>query len=137
MQKKIANTGYGNVHTIRRAYPTLAIEEPEVSLHPCWQSMLADILVDANKSGIHFIVETHSEYLIRRTQAMVANFKTRKEYQEKPFVVYYIERNGEAYDLDYTISGRFAKSFGPGFFDEASRSSVEILKRERRMQDEG
>ena len=137
MQKKIANTGYGNVHTVRHAYPTLAIEEPEVSLHPCWQSMLADILVDANKSGIHFIVETHSEYLIRRTQAMVANFKTRKEFQEKPFVVYYIERNGEAYDLDYTMSGRFAKSFGPGFFDEASRSSVEILKRERRMQDEG
>lgn len=136
MQKKIANTGYGNVHTVRHAYPTLAIEEPEVSLHPCWQSMLADILVDANKSGIHFIVETHSEYLIRRTQAMVANFKTRKEFQQKPFVVYYIERNGEAYDLDYTISGRFAKSFGPGFFDEASRSSVEILKRERRMQDE-
>lgn len=136
MQKKIANTGYGNVHTVCHAYPTLAIEEPEVSLHPCWQSMLADVFVDANKSGIHFIVETHSEYLIRRTQAMVANFKTHKEFKEKPFVVYYIERNGEAYDLDYTISGRFANSFGPGFFDEASRSSVEILKRERRMQDE-
>ena len=117
-------------------HPTLAIEEPEVSLHPCWQSMLAEIFVDASKHGVHFIVETHSEYLIRKTQAMVANYKTRKEFEERPFVVYYIERNGDAYDLEYTETGRFAKSFGPGFLDEASRSSVEILKRERRMKDE-
>lgn len=136
MQKKISTTGFGNVYTVCVDYPTLAIEEPEVSLHPCWQSMITEILVDANNEGIHFIVETHSEYLIRKTQAIIANYKTKKEFDEKPFVVYYIERSGVSYDLEYTESGRFAKSFGPGFFDEASRSSVEILKRERRMKDE-
>jgi hypothetical protein len=51
-------------------------------------------------------------------------------------VVYYVGENGNAYDLEYTETGRFAQSFGPGFFDEASRSSVEVLKRERRMKDE-
>lgn len=136
MQKKIANTGYGNVYTVCHDYPTLAIEEPEVSLHPCWQSKITEIFVDATKIGIHFIVETHSEYLIRKTQAIVANYKTHKEFLEKPFVVYYIERSGESYNLEYTESGRFSKSFGPGFFDEASRSNVEVLKRERRMKDE-
>ena len=136
MLKKISRTGYCNDFTVCIDHPTLAIEEPEVSLHPCWQSKLAEIFVDASKHGVHFIVETHSEYLIRKTQAMVANYKTRKEFEEMPFVVYYIERNGDAYDLEYTETGRFAKSFGPGFLDEASRSSVEILKRERRMKDE-
>ena len=122
--------------TICIDYSTLAIEEPEVSLHPCWQSKLAEIFVDANKKGVHFIVETHSEYLIRKTQAIVANYKTQEEFESLPFVVYYLEQGGTAYDLEYTDTGRFAKSFGPGFLDEASRSSVEILKRERRMKDE-
>ena len=123
-------------YTVCIDYSTLAIEEPEVSLHPNWQSKLAEIFVDANKKGVHFIVETHSEYLIRKTQAMVANYKTKEEFDRMPFVVYYIEQGGTAYDLEYTNTGRFAKSFGPGFLDEASRSSVEILKRERRMKDE-
>lgn len=112
---------------------TMAIEEPEVSLHPSMQSSLADIFVDAYKSyGLHFIIETHSEYFIRRTQAMVAQYKSKEEFENKPFSVYYIENGGHAYDLEYTESGRFAKSFGTGFFDDASKSSLEILKRERR-----
>jgi hypothetical protein len=44
----------------------------------------------------------------------------------------YIGSNGSAYDLEYLETGRFNRSFGPGFFDEATRSCVEILKRERR-----
>jgi hypothetical protein len=67
---------------------------------------------------------------------MVANYKTKEEFKRMPFVVYYIKQGGTAYDLEYTDTGRFAKSFGPGFLDEASRSSVEIIKRERRMRDE-
>lgn len=113
--------------------PTLAIEEPEVSLHPSMQSMLADVFYDAYLNyGIHFIIETHSEYLIRRTQAIVAGYKTSEEFDNNPFSVYYIDKGGNAYDLVYKESGRFENSFGKGFFDEASRSSLEILKRERR-----
>lgn len=136
MQTEIRAAVCPSDYTVCIAYSTLAIEEPEVSLHPNWQSKLAEIFVDANKKGVHFIVETHSEYLIRKTQAIVANYKTKEEFDRMPFVVYYIEQGGTAYDLEYTNTGRFAKSFGPGFLDEASRSSVEILKRERRMKDE-
>jgi hypothetical protein len=136
MQTEIRAAVCPSDYTVCIAYSTLAIEEPEVSLHPSWQSKLAEIFVDANKNGVHFIVETHSEYLIRKTQAIVANYKTKEEFDRMPFVVYYIEQGGTAYDLEYTNTGRFAKSFGPGFLDEASRSSVEILKRERRMKDE-
>lgn len=116
-----------------RKVPTLALEEPEVSLHPSMQSKLADILIDAYEShGVHFIVETHSEYLIRRTQAVVANYKNKEQFNKKPFSVVYIGPKGSAYDLEYLETGRFNRSFGPGFFDEATRSCVEILKRERR-----
>jgi hypothetical protein len=117
----------------KRIIPTLSLEEPEVSLHPSLQSKLADIFLDAYKNyGIHFIIETHSEYLIRRTQAFVANYKSQEEFQNNPFSVIYVGQNGSAYDLEYLETGRFNRSFGPGFFDEATRSCVEILKRERR-----
>lgn len=117
--------------------PTLAIEEPEVSLHPSLQSQLTDIFYDAYASyGIEFIVETHSEYLIRRSQAIVANMKSREDFENRPFAVYYVDKGGNAYELNYQESGRFENSFGPGFFDEASRSSIQILKREKRMRHE-
>ena len=116
-----------------RMIPTIALEEPEVSLHPSLQSKMADIFLDAYEShGIHFIVETHSEYLIRKTQAVVANYRTKEQFDKKPFSVVYIGVNGNAYDLEYLETGRFNRSFGPGFFDEATRSCVEILKNEKR-----
>ena len=116
---------------------TLSIEEPEVSLHPSLQSQLTDIFYDAYKSyGIEFVVETHSEYLIRRSQAIIAKMSTKDEFENRPFAVYYIDRGGHSYELVYQESGRFENSFGPGFFDEASRSSLEILKREKRMSNE-
>lgn len=116
------------------ASPTISLEEPEVSLHPSMQSRLADIFYDAYKNyGIHFIIETHSEYLIRRTQAIVSKYKSEKEHADSPFSVYYIDKGGKSYQLKYTESGRFDRPFGKGFFDEASRSSIEILKKEKKM----
>lgn len=102
----------------------IMIEEPEVSLHPRIQSLLADILKDAatNYGGdIQFIVETHSEYLVRKMQAIVSGF-TKEQFENNPFAVYYFEPDGEVVDLEFLESGRFKRSFGPGFFDEASRS---------------
>lgn len=117
---------------------TLCLEEPEISLHPSFQSKLADIFRDAHQRyGLDFIIETHSEYLIRSSQAMVAReCETGEDLEKFPFVVYYINENGDAWDLEYSLSGRFKKSFGEGFFDEANRSNIEILMKERRMRDE-
>ena len=54
-------------------YVTLAIEEPENHLHPRYQALLAEMFADAYKNyGIHFIVETHSEYMVRKLQTLVA-----------------------------------------------------------------
>ncbi len=118
---------------------TLILEEPEANLHPAFQTKLAYILYDAHKRShglLSFIVETHSEYLIRATQAIVANtVEETSQLKDIPFVVYYIEKDGLAYDMEYQVSGRFKKPFGTGFFDEAGKSSLEIIRKERRMAD--
>ena len=49
------------------------IEEPEANLHPKFQSLLADMFIDATKTfNIQFIIETHSEYFIRKMQYLTA-----------------------------------------------------------------
>ena len=116
---------------------TLCLEEPESGLHPDFQSKLADIFYDAyQEHAMHFIIETHSEYLIRAFQAIVARtVDSQKELENLPFIVHYVDKGGQTYDLEFTESGRFNRNFGPGFFDEAGRLCVEILRKEKRMKD--
>jgi predicted ATP-dependent endonuclease of OLD family len=49
------------------------IEEPEIFLHPGFQASLADMFIEAlNNFNMQLIVETHSEYLIKRLQRRVS-----------------------------------------------------------------
>ena len=109
----------------------IAVEEPEVHLHPKYQSMLAEMFVEAyQKYNIHFIIETHSEYLIRKLQVMVAD----KENALSPNDVSlnYVEKdeNGTSHNRQIKIlkDGRLSEPFGPGFFDEATGLSMHLLK---------
>lgn len=113
----------------------IIIEEPEQNLHPRLQSKLADLFAAvAEDESYKFLVETHSEYLIRRTQVLVAEMNLSEEELEKqnPFKVYYFPAEDLPYDMKYTTSGRFDNSFGEGFFDEASSSALTISRIERR-----
>ena len=113
----------------------IIIEEPEQNLHPRLQSKLADLFAAvAVDESYNFLVETHSEYLIRRTQVLVAEMNLSEEELEKqnPFKVYYFPAEDLPYDMKYTTSGRFDNSFGEGFFDEASSSALTISRIERR-----
>lgn len=111
----------------------IIVEEPEVHLHPRLQSKLADMFRDATKYGARFIIETHSEYLVRRSQALVAEMGLDEEglKTNNPFKVYYFPEKGVPYDMEYLPSGRFAKKFGEGFFDESAKWHMEILKNEK------
>jgi predicted ATP-dependent endonuclease of OLD family len=113
----------------------IVIEEPEQNLHPRLQSKLADLLAEVAKDESYkFLIETHSEYLIRRTQAIVAQLGATDNQELKmqnPFKVYYFPEEGVPYDMEYTLSGRFGKKFGEGFFDESAKWHLEVLRREK------
>lgn len=114
----------------------IIIEEPEQNLHPRLQSKLADLISEvAMDNSYKFLIETHSEYLIRRTQVLVAEMNIENEEElekQNPFKVYYFPANGAPYDMRYLPTGRFENKFGEGFFDEASSAALTISKLERR-----
>ncbi len=111
---------------------TLLVEEPETNLHPKWQSLLAEMFVEANNSfNIQFVIETHSEYIIRKLQTLVANNKIEGE-KIKIFYVRHpqdisqdkkqisninIQPDGS---IDYQI-------FDGGFFDENYNLELSLL----------
>ncbi len=108
---------------------TVVIEEPEQNLHPDAQSKLATLLYEVNdKFGIKFIVETHSEYMIRRCQIIAA--KALKDGKINPFRVYYFQHNDVPYDMGFQKNGKFIESFGPGFLDVADNAAIELFELE-------
>lgn len=51
----------------------VVLEQPEIHLHPSVQAGLADALIDAvKKRGVQILLESHSEYLLRRIQRRIA-----------------------------------------------------------------
>ncbi len=110
---------------------TIYVEEPEVHLHPKYQSLLADMFVEAyQKYNIHFIIETHSEYLIRKLQVLVAD----KENNLTPNDVSlnYVDKDENGISTNRKIEiledGRLSEPFGPGFFDEADSLAMDLMK---------
>ena len=118
-------------------YPTIIIEEPEQNLHPALQSKLADLFSELTRRfSFRFIIETHSEYLVRRSQVLMADPTQAIWYHEgieevedmeHPFKVYYFPNNGNPYDMKYREDGCFAEEFGTGFFDEASNQAFKLF----------
>lgn len=114
----------------------LLIEEPETNLHPKWQSLLAKMFVDANKLyNIQLVIETHSEYLIRKFQTLTAQGKinskdvkifylrgTQKIKEDrKQLETIFIESDGT---IDYNL-------FDGGFFDESEKLEFSLLNIQR------
>ena len=114
----------------------LIIEEPEINLHPNRQSLLADLMLDLfNTFGIQVIVETHSEYLVRKMQVIAAQEIERGNYTTDEIndniKVVYFPVNKDPYPMDFDDYGYFIRDFDSGFFDEAGRSYRELVRMER------
>ena len=118
-----------------RNYPrTLVFEEPEANLYPAWQSQLADMFADAKKQlGLHFLIETHSAYLIKKLRYLVAKGKIDKS----DIIIYYIDNwdkktgcNGIPRLKEILINddGTFTGEFGRGFFDESDSNLFNLRK---------
>ena len=96
---------------------TIAIEEPEIHLHPSYQSKLAEMFVEAySKYNIHFIIETHSEYLIRKLQTLAARKRIAKDTISLNYVFssgdYVSPSESKVKNLPLNEDGSLADSFG-------------------------
>ena len=126
-------------HIDKYEFSTIAIEEPEIHLHPRFQSMLADMIVEAYKKyNVHFIVETHSEYLIRKLQVLVAgnSDELNKQINKEDVSILYIYSPKDVAEkgapqvkrIGIGEDGRLDSPFGPGFFDEADNLAMDLLR---------
>ena len=106
------------------------IEEPESNLHPDFQSKLADLFVWAiNKKNCRIILETHSEYLVRKLQVLVA----RGDICKEKAALYYFntaveDEKDKVVKINFDDDGSLSKPFGQGFFDESSQWRLELLR---------
>ena len=130
---QIALTGIDVKKATEDVFPKIYTEEPETNLHPALQSKLADMFVEANELfKIQFLIETHSEYLIRKFQYLTASNKS----QLKPegtalYYFYHPDRvpSGEPQVKKINIleDGSLSDDFGRGFFDEADNIAMDIF----------
>jgi len=112
--------------------PTYIIEEPETGLHPAFQSKMAEMLVDIQKTfNVNLIVETHSEYLIRKLQYLTATEKL----NPGDAAIYYFNNPKKIPDREEQIkkitiekNGSLTDNFGPGFIDEGTNLKFELLR---------
>lgn len=112
----------------------LMIEEAESNLHPLLQSKLAEMFFEAHTLfKIQFLLETHSEYLIRKYQVLIAsnaNVSGRSITQDD-ILIYYVDRidnNNEIKKISIEADGALSDRFGEGFFDEADHQAMELFK---------
>lgn len=115
------------VAVLTQKNPILAIEQPELHIHPALQVELADLFIDAankNPEAI-YLIETHSEHFILRLLRRIRNASRSKEnklvLQPEHLNIYYID-NEEALTSIKKITvnekGRFNEKWPKGFFEE-------------------
>jgi predicted ATPase len=108
----------------------LILEELESNLHPAIQSKLADMLIDAHKKfHINFIVETHSEYFIRKLKYLTA-IKSQGITTNESIIYYFNEPNHRQMVKTIRIlqDGTLDDDFGTGFFDETDKLAMSLYK---------
>lgn len=103
----------------------VAIEQPEVHIHPRIQIELGDLLTQSSTQG-SFLVETHSEHLILRILRRVRETTNGENIQDKKLnssdvsVVYLhpTEEGAKVIHYEVTPEGDFTKDWPQGFFEE-------------------
>jgi hypothetical protein len=109
----------------------IILEEPESNLHPCLQSKLANMIVEIHRlTNVNIIIETHSEYLIRKLQYLVAT----EEIEPSKISINYFsleKKRGKQFIQNKPISidnqGILSDEFGSGFYDEANNLSIDLF----------
>jgi len=110
------------IHPYRRkgmeTKPIIALEEPEVNLHPRLQIDLASFVANfSNKRD--FIIETHSELMMRKIQQLIRDKESNLTYEDVK--VYCVRKNQEGHYVDeirIDSNGKFLDEWPHGYFNE-------------------
>ncbi|MFZ1642477.1 MAG: DUF3696 domain-containing protein [Candidatus Contendobacter sp.] len=107
----------------------VAIEQPELHVHPAVQVQLGDLFITQSSKHKFFIIETHSEHLLLRLLRRIretAEWQAPEEVKILPseVAVYYVEsENGitQANRIGLDENGRFTDRWPRGFFEEREK----------------
>lgn len=109
----------------------IIIEEPESNLHPNLQSLLAELFVHAAEEfNIQFILESHSEYLIRKLQYLTVTGRIKPGDVNIHYFDDSKNKDGnqnETFEISILKDGSLSRDFGPGFLDEADNIAIDLF----------
>lgn len=108
--------------------PILILEEPETNLHPDLQSKFIEFIVEMmDRDDFQVLIETHSEYFIRKIQYLTA---TKKIEKDKTKIFYFNKPKSDVKISEITINedGSLTDDLGSGFLDEADNIALALYK---------
>lgn len=119
-------TAYGSKERI------IAMEQPEIHLHPALQAELGDVFIESalGERANTFILETHSEHLIlrllRRIRETASGELPKGATPLKPedLAVIYVQaeqKGSRVIEIPVTAEGDFGQSWPDGFFAERAK----------------
>ena len=106
----------------------LAIEQPELHIHPAFQVSLGDLFISRiQESQVCFLLETHSEHLMLRFLRRIRETNEddlppgKDPLKPDQLAVYYVEQGGSGVSLALIRvgeDGEFVDNWPKGFFEE-------------------
>jgi len=110
---------------------TMIIEQPELHLHPRAQVAFSQFLIDACREGKRFIIETHSEHILRGLQLAISDNSIDKTIgitKEDLMVQYFpSEAGSSAFEIKINDDGELIDGWPAGFFDESYNLTKKII----------
>ena len=110
----------------------LAIEQPEIHLHPALQAELGDVFIESalGEGRNTFLIETHSEHLLLRIMRRMRETSAGKlpdgvpEVRPEDVMVLFVEPDGPqslVREMPLNERGELVKAWPGGFFEEGLR----------------
>lgn len=124
-----ASYEYGKFVTLfhdENSTDVVIIEQPELHLHPSLQAKVVEFIKEGNGT---YIIETHSEHIVRKVQVLIAQGKLSKDQ----VAVYYFDKDEisgvtSIKEMELEDNGFFKEPWPDGFFDDSYNLTKELLR---------
>lgn len=110
---------------------TTIIEQPEIHLHPKMQADLADLFIEMvdtkNKSNKRFLIETHSEYMLKRLRRRIAEGQINSD--DVAIYSLSLDKNTNCSEIDkIEIASNGSFEWPKDFHDTELEDTIQFLK---------